>query len=647
MLEAISTQRDFSGGLNTTFEAWQIGDNEISSVQNMTISKKGSIMSATGFRAAGSAASSSILGLFTYYKPTFTPANILGYVSSTLLATWQTINNGSFRMTIDGTARSFTGIDTTTATSFNDVASIIQTKVRSVTGGTEVVAYVPSQTGFRITSGNTTVDSSVSLATAGVGGTDISGAGANDGLSMITGHGATVTAASVASTTPSLVRMYGTAVEISSNPLATVPTWDTVETLGTSGGRFGALQFASKIWYCDGNRDLHSYNGSTVATISSPDGNILASWRSTCFMAGVATNATVLYYSDVDDFTNWTTGDAGSIAINNQDGEAITGLVPQGDSLIVLKERSIWKVAYTYDQVTSTSYYTVTPISTSRGCISPRTALLVSNDATALSNFGVVTAGQEAYYSGLRTGVLSENIRNDLRTRLFGGAINEDYANTSAGAYFEDRMYLSVPILDATSPSSTYVYDPLYKCWTYLDGLGANIFTVFRNSILADYLFFGASDGGVYYFDQVHSYADIPYTKSFLTKRNNLGDPAGKKEVYYITITGSKSVGSTIYGTYYRDYATEEFIITDNDLLQDSSGSYIGESYLGTNYYGGTGTATGIPSYRFRKTFFPDERGCFEYQLKLLNEAVDEPYSVDSIQAGYGKLDLQETQPTL
>jgi len=91
---------------------------------------------------------------------------------------WTGITNGSFRATIDGVAYNFDAINFSTATSMNDVASIIQTKIRAITGGSETVSYNATDYKFTITSGTTGTESQISVLSTSTGtvGTDISGA---------------------------------------------------------------------------------------------------------------------------------------------------------------------------------------------------------------------------------------------------------------------------------------------------------------------------------------------------------------------------------------------------------------------------------------------------------------------------------------
>jgi hypothetical protein len=91
---------------------------------------------------------------------------------------WTGITNGSFRATIDGIAYNFDAINFSTATSMNDVATLIQTKIRAITGGSETVSYNATDYKFTITSGTTGTESQVSVLSTSTGtvGTDISGA---------------------------------------------------------------------------------------------------------------------------------------------------------------------------------------------------------------------------------------------------------------------------------------------------------------------------------------------------------------------------------------------------------------------------------------------------------------------------------------
>jgi hypothetical protein len=121
------------------------------------------------------AASSQREGVTTH--TTYTPAFLTGGGSpETTIAIWDSVSDGSFRLTLDGTAYNVDGIDfTAPVTSMGEVASTIQAALRVVTGSTETVTW--SGTEFVITSADTTASSSITVLTTSTGtvGTDISG----------------------------------------------------------------------------------------------------------------------------------------------------------------------------------------------------------------------------------------------------------------------------------------------------------------------------------------------------------------------------------------------------------------------------------------------------------------------------------------
>lgn len=108
---------------------------------------------------------------------TYIPAFLTGGSSAeTNTALWDSISDGSFRITVDGTAYNVDGLDFTSITTMDEVAAMIQAGLRAATGSTETVTWDTDH--FIITSVNTTASSDVSVTSTSTGtvGTDISGA---------------------------------------------------------------------------------------------------------------------------------------------------------------------------------------------------------------------------------------------------------------------------------------------------------------------------------------------------------------------------------------------------------------------------------------------------------------------------------------
>jgi len=104
-------------------------------------------------------------------------------------ATWAAVTDGSFRITINGTAYNIDAINFTGNASMAVVAATIQSALRNATGGLETVAWDTDH--FVITSVDFTSTSEVSVTETSTGtvGTDISGAGAADWMDCDSGNG--------------------------------------------------------------------------------------------------------------------------------------------------------------------------------------------------------------------------------------------------------------------------------------------------------------------------------------------------------------------------------------------------------------------------------------------------------------------------
>lgn len=104
-----------------------------------------------------------------------------------------------------------------------DVATLIQTAIRTLTTSTETVVW--STDHFVISSVNTTVDSAITVASTTAGGTDISGAGATNFLDSDTGNGV-VTVHATTKTMADVAALIQTAVRTATSSTETV-VWST------------------------------------------------------------------------------------------------------------------------------------------------------------------------------------------------------------------------------------------------------------------------------------------------------------------------------------------------------------------------------------------------------------------------------------
>ena len=160
-------------------------ENKIIAGTNITITKTGTGANETLVIATSLAAAIDEHEIYT-------PAYLTGGGSAeSNPALWDSISDGSFRITIDGTAYNVDAIDFTPQVGgdMDDMAGVIQAAIRVATGSTETCVWDTDH--FLITSADTTSSSEVSVTDTSTGtvGTDISGAGASDWMDSDSGNG--------------------------------------------------------------------------------------------------------------------------------------------------------------------------------------------------------------------------------------------------------------------------------------------------------------------------------------------------------------------------------------------------------------------------------------------------------------------------
>jgi hypothetical protein len=140
-------------------------------------------------------------------------------------------------------------------------------------------------------------------------------------------------------------------------------------------------------------------------------------------------------------------------------GSGITALVPFGGALIVFKKNSIHAI-YGYD----TDTFQVVTLTSSLGAPSSHSVV-----ATEGGLFFFDWPDGVFLYDGSGFTDLFEKLRPLQQT------INDSYLGNIRLSHGENRLWLSVPINSATTPTHTYVFDPTIEAWTLYqlsDGAG-------------------------------------------------------------------------------------------------------------------------------------------------------------------------------
>lgn len=236
-------------------------------------------------------------------------------------------------------------------------------------------------------------------------------------------------------------------------------------------------------------------------------GSLIALYKDSLFVSGDPSNPSRLYYSaggdKINDFTAGS-GGGGFLDISKNDGQKVTGLIVFKDSLIVFKERSIYKFAFS-----TTGAPSFEQINPAIGCIAPRSIVQVENDVFFASEFGIYTIGNEAGFSFdvLRTNELSARVRSIYQT------IDPNYIDKISAVYAKVANK-NLVIFCYTESGNTYnskalIYDRERLGWYQWTNITANSFVSYKDSTGTNRVLYGDDNSG--------------YTKEILNGSDDFG----------------------------------------------------------------------------------------------------------------------------
>lgn len=165
-----------------------------------------------------------------------------------------------------------------------------------------------------------------------------------------------------------LVVQHGTTLRSQTwDGTSSLGSWTTVKTGLTANSKCRGLVWKDNLILGNGTENIFRFDGTTCTDLagSPPKSNILTVYAAKLWLVNYA-NPNILRYSGVENYDVWSGYDV--INVRDNDGDAITGLAPVGNGLVVAKSTSLWPV-YGWDardlQVGGS------PLSDSVGCISP------------------------------------------------------------------------------------------------------------------------------------------------------------------------------------------------------------------------------------------------------------------------------------
>ncbi|KKN70057.1 hypothetical protein LCGC14_0435040 [marine sediment metagenome] len=355
----------------------------------------------------------------------------------------------------------------------------------------------------------------------------------------------------------------------------------------------------------------YKWTGSGNATDlggSPPNASIVTYHKRHAFFAGDRDNPSILYFTDLGDIENSTTGLSGNVEIETNDGTIITALAPGFDALYIWKggsagRGSIWRLSGD-DKDTFKLQRMVSDV----GTLSPRSVALIGN-----SFFFIDSQGDTYIYDGaIGLRLIStkiEGTRDNLNFDRF------PYISTVA---FDKDYYISVSDTSAAFNNMILVFDTFPLAWTKFSGFHANALWVADNGSGQDMLVWGGYKGVVFKYPSGTNDDDVAIDMFYHTKKYSfpeLRNPESKANKAWRALrVFCKQKGNNDLIIEPRvDFGSSG---TSSDMNLKGTKSLFGTAKYGTAIYGGKNIII--------ERFEPDLEGDY-FQILYSNNTKDEP----------------------
>jgi len=240
--------------------------------------------------------------------------------------------------------------------------------------------------------------------------------------------------------------------------------WEDLSPTFTEGAEFGFYVYSDTLYGSNSYEDYFSWTGQVFTDYASaPKGDTLEVFEDQMFVTGVRDEPGSYYYSDIGDATTF----PGTKVVKPLGTDKAMGMKNYHGTLLMFKEKSIWKLTFQYDQIVSLFLPKITLQSNTYGACSKDAIAWVENDIWFFTGTEVRAIGfvdNQAGVFGVNDSVISDQIKETLK--------NIDRANFSKVKtfYLDRKYYLSVPISKETN-NVLFVNHLLYKRrWTKYTG---------------------------------------------------------------------------------------------------------------------------------------------------------------------------------
>ena len=348
----------------------------------------------------------------------------------------------------------------------------------------------------------------------------------------------------------------------------------------------------------------YKWNGSGNAAAlggSPPNCKMVAYHKRQAFCAGNDSNPSTLYFSDLEDIENWTTGLSGNTLIETNDGSVIRAIQPGFDALYIWKDKSIWRLSGD-----DKDNYVLERMVQDVGTLSPDSVQVVGNDF-------IFTDGQGDTYlydGGIKVRIISSKIQDTI-----DGANFDRFSELKTSVFNKD-YYLSISSVGNGTNDIVLVFDTFNLAWTKFDNMNINAMAVANNTLGEEALYFGDYTGFAYEYPSGTNDAGTAIEMTYITKQYSFPQNGFNKTFRDLNVITQQSGNYNLDVELRTDF---ESTGTTQSIDLSATTSLWDTAVFDVDRYGGENLIVGKIEF--------GEEGQF-FQLKFSNDDLDEPVEV-------------------